>query len=135
MNIKIEKNKRGNIIFKLNVAQEYEKIAFVKRIILDSKYIKNDKIYKYRVPVKYLIPIVNNYKYSEIKFDENSLNTYLEFSDCFDDKYYYETEFTPKYMKKWRKEGCPNIYKITIDKKMKTIKKDLVFRKRSISIK
>ena len=32
-------------------------------------------------------------------------------------------------MKKWREEGCPNIYKIEIDKEKYTLTKEMAFKK------
>ena len=33
-------------------------------------------------------------------------------------------------MKKWREEGCPNIYKIEIDKEKCILKKEIAFKKK-----
>jgi hypothetical protein len=32
-------------------------------------------------------------------------------------------------MKKWREEGCPNIFKIEINKETLEVKKEIVFKK------
>ena len=34
-----------------------------------------------------------------------------------------------RYMKKWREERCPNIFKIEIDKETLEIKKEVIFKK------
>lgn len=61
--------------------------------------------------------------------DKDSLLYYLEFSDMYDQNYYNETQATPNYMKKWREEGCPEIYKVTLDKDNCNIEKEVIFNK------
>ena len=102
---------------------------------MESKKLKEGSRYDYEVPLRFFFPIYKNYDKEKIKIDRYSLTSYLEFSDEFDEKYYNEIEATPKYMKKWREEGCPNIYKITIDKETKEIKKDIAFQKTPVVIK
>ena len=59
---------------------------------------------------------MNNIDKENIKLDRYSKLSFLEFSDDFDEKYFYILEANAKYMKKWREEGCPNIFKIEINK-------------------
>ena len=55
--------------------------------------------------------------------------SFLEFSDDFDEKYFYIFQVNARYMKKWREERCPNIFKIEIDKETLEIKKEVIFKK------
>ena len=133
--VKIEKLKNGSIIFKLKVPQECERNILFRRAIMESKRIKKSTRYNYEVPLRFFFPIMANYDKDKIIVDKFSLESYLEFSDSFDEKYYVSTESSPSYMKKWREEGCPDIYKITIDKEKNTAEKKLAFRKPVIQIK
>ncbi|MBE6071487.1 MAG: hypothetical protein E7208_05965 [Clostridium butyricum] len=132
--IKLQKNKNGKIIFKLKVKKQCESTALFKRALMESKKLKENARYDYEVPLRFFFPIYKNYNKEKIEIDKYSLISYLEFSDAFDERYYTELEVTPKYMKKWREEGCPNIYKITINKETKEIIKEVVFKKPSIRI-
>ena len=107
--IKIDKNKRGEPIFKLGYKELEEKeVRFLKRAIMEGKEIKG--IFKYEIPLRFFTPIFNNFNKENIKIDRYSKVEYLEFSDFYDERYFYSFEITPKYMKKWREEGCPNIF-------------------------
>ena len=132
--IKLEKNKSGKILFKLKI-KECDINNLFKRAIMESKKLKEGSRYAYEVPLRFLFPIYKNYDKEKINIDRYSLVSYLEFSDEFDERYYNEIEATPKYMRKWREEGCPNIYKITIDKETKEIRKDIAFKKTPVIIK
>ena len=132
--VKLERDKSKKILFKLKIQESDMNILF-KRAIVESKKLKEGSRYDYEVPLRFFFPIYKNYDKEKIKIDRYSLTSYLEFSDEFDEKYYNEIEATPKYMKKWREEGCPNIYKITIDKETKEKKKDIAFKKTPVVIK
>ncbi|MBM6861363.1 hypothetical protein H9X78_12965 [Clostridium saudiense] len=126
--VKIDKNKRGEPIFKLGYKELDEKeIRFLKRALMEGKEIKG--MFKYEIPLRFFIPIFNNFDKDNIKIDRYSKVEYLEFSDFYDERYFYSFEVTPKYMKKWREEGCPNIFKIQIDTEAKEIKKEIIFKK------
>lgn len=126
--VKIDKNKRGEPIFKLGYKELDEKeIRFLKRALMEGKEIKG--MFKYEIPLRFFIPIFNNFDKENIKIDRYSKVEYLEFSDFYDERYFYSFEVTPKYMKKWREEGCPNIFKIQIDTEAKEIKKEIIFKK------
>lgn len=126
--IKIDKNKRGEPIFKLGYKELEEKeVRFLKRAIMEGKEIKG--IFKYEIPLRFFTPIFNNFNKENIKIDRYSKVEYLEFSDFYDERYFYSFEITPKYMKKWREEGCPNIFKIQIDVETKEVKKEIIFKK------
>ena len=121
--MKIDKNKRGEPIFKLGYKTLDEKEAkFLRRAIMEGKEITG--MFKNEIPLRFFLPIFNNLEKENIKIDRHSKLEYLEFSDFYDEKYFYSFEVTPKYMKKWREEGCPNIFKIQIDKESMEIKKD-----------
>ena len=126
--VKIDKNKRGEPIFKLGYKELDDKeLRFLKRAIMEGKEIKG--MFKYEIPLRFFIPIFNNIDKDNIKVDRYSKVEFLEFSDFYDEKYFYSFEVTPKYMKKWREEGCPNIFKIQIDKDSMEIKKEIMFKK------
>ena len=126
--IKIDKNKRGEPIFKLGYKELEEKeVRFLKRAIMEGKEIKG--MFKYEIPLRFFTPIFNNFDKENIKIDRYSKVEYLEFSDFYDERYFYSFEITPKYMKKWREEGCPNIFKIEINKDTLEIKKEIIFKK------
>ncbi|MBC5627418.1 hypothetical protein H8S20_00770 [Clostridium sp. NSJ-6] len=126
--IKIDKNKRGEPIFKLGYKELEEKeVRFLKRAIMEGKEIKG--MFKYEIPLRFFTPIFNNFDKENIKIDRYSKVEYLEFSDFYDERYFYSFEITPKYMKKWREEGCPNIFKIQIDVETKEVKKEIIFKK------
>lgn len=126
--MKIDKNKRGEPIFKLGYKTLDEKEAkFLKRAIMEGK--ESTGMFKNEIPLRFFLPIFNNLEKENIKIDRHSKLEYLEFSDFYDEKYFHSFEITPRYMKKWREEGCPNIFKIQIDKESMEIKKEIVFKK------
>ena len=126
--VKIDKNKKGEPIFKLSYKDLDDKeLRFLKREIIEGKEISG--MFKYEIPLRFFVPILNNMDKESIKIDRHSKHEYLEFSDSYDEKYFYSFEVTPKYMKKWREEGCPNIFKIQIDKDSMEIKKEIIFKK------
>lgn len=131
--IKLEKNKGGEPKLKLGVnTKELEKYKILKRPLMDSKKIKGT--YNYEVPLRYFIPIFNNLPKEILKVDKKSILSYLEFSDDFDEKYYYALVANAKYMRLWREENCPDIYKISLNIDDLTIKKEVVFKKIKISM-
>ena len=126
--IKLEKNKKDEPVFKLNIKEkEIDNYKFLKRALLGGKAIKGR--YNYEIPIRFFEPIFKNLKLEEINLDKKSIVKYFEFSDEYDERYYYKTEVNAKYMKKWREEGCPNIYKIEIDKENCILKKEIAFKK------
>lgn len=130
LRIKLEANKKGEPIFKLGIKEEDEnKYSFMKRAIMESKVIRGR--YNYVVPIRFFQPIFKNVGSDNIKLDKNSLLFFLEFSDDFDERYYYTIEANARYMKKWREEGCPNIYKICIDKDKLSLEKTIAFKRLS----
>ena len=133
--IKLEKDKSGKIIFKLKIDDSYRGNVLFKRALMESKILKGKSTYDYEVPLRFFIPICNNIDKENLKLDKKSILSYLEFSDCYDQNYYTDIDATAKYMKKWRDEGCPDIYRITINQDNYDIKKEVAFKKHKISIK
>jgi len=133
--VKLEKNKSGKIIFKLKIKDTDKGNILFKRVLMESKIIKGKSMYDYEVPLRFFIPICNNIDKENLKLDKKSILSYLEFSDYYDENYYTDVDATAKYMKKWREEGCPDIYRITIDQDNYEIKKEVVFKKHKIKIK
>ena len=135
INVKLEKNKSGKIIFKLKIDDKYKENVLFKRALMESKILKGKSKYDYEVPLRFFIPICNNIDKENLVLDKKSILSYLEFSDCYDENYYTEIEATAKYMKKWREEGCPDIYRITIDQDNYVIKKEVAFKRPKMEIK
>lgn len=133
--IKLEKNKSGKIIFKLKIDDKDKDNVLFKRALMESKSLKEKARYSYEVPLRFFIPICNNVEKENLKLDKKSILSYLEFSDYYDQNYYTDTEATAKYMKKWREEGCPDIYKISIDEESYEITKEVVFKRNEIKVK
>lgn len=131
---KLEKNKSGKIIFKLKIDDTDKENVLFKRVLMDSKSIKGKSEYDYEVPLRFFIPICNNIDKKDLVLCEKSILSYLEFSDCYDENYYTDTEANAKYMKKWIGEGCPYIYRITINQDNYDIKKEVAFKKHKIKI-
>lgn len=131
---KLEKNKSGKIIFKLKIDDKDKDNVLFKRALMESKSLKEKSRYDYEVPLRFFIPICNNVEKENLKLDKKSILSYLEFSDYYDQNYYTDTEATAKYMKKWREEGCPDIYKITIDEENYEITKEVVFKRNEIKV-
>lgn len=129
---KLEKNKSGKIIFKLKIDDRDKDHILLKRALMESKLIKGR--YQYEVPLRFFVPICKNISKENLKLDKRSILSYLEFSDYYDQNYYTDIEATAKYMKKWREEGCPDIYRITIDNENYEVKKEVVFKKNKIVI-
>ena len=127
LKLKIEKSKKNEPILKINSKSlDENELKFLKRVLIEGKEVKG--IYNYIIPIRFLIPIVSINK-ENIKIDRYSKLTYFEFSDIYDENYYYTFEVTPKYMRKWREEACPDIFKISLDKNTCQISKEIVFKK------
>lgn len=126
--ILLDKNKKMEPIFKLSIKNsDIAEFPFIKRAIYEGKSLKGE--YNYLIPIRFFKPIINKLNKDKFEIDKNSITYYLEFSDDYDEKYYYITEANSAYMKKWRLEGCPNIYKIILDKDKKNIISDIAFSK------
>lgn len=132
--VKLKKNKSGKIIFELKIDEKDKDNVLFKRALMEAKVLKQKLRYDYEVPLRFFIPICNNVDKENLKLDKNSLLSYLEFSDDYDQNYYTDIEATPKYMRKWREEGCPDIYRITIDEESYEIKKEVAFKRNEIKV-
>lgn len=133
--VKLEKNKNEKIIFKLKINDEYKGNILFKRALMESKTLKGKSKYDYEVPLRFFSPIWNNVDKKNLTLDKKSILSYLEFSDYYDENYYTEIDATAKYMKKWREEDCPDIYRITINQDNYDIKKEVAFKRHEIKIK
>lgn len=126
--IKIQKGKNDNPIFKINIKNnEIEKYKFLKRALIDGKTIKGN--FNYEIPLRYLVPIINNLDKDSISIDRYSKLEFLEFYDEYEEKYYASFTATPKFMKLWRMERCPNIFKIQINPETLIVTKEIAFKK------
>ena len=126
--IKLERNTRNQPIFKLRITDEdIELHKLIKRALIESKQINGE--YNYNVPIRFFEVIFKNTPQNQLEIDESSILSYLEFSDDYDENYYYILDVNARYMKKWRDEGCPSIYKISIDLENKSLYKEIVFKK------
>lgn len=129
---KLEKNKKNEPILKMKLVNEdLKKDKIFRRVILESKVIKGK--YNYEVPLRFFEVILKNISKCNIEIDEKSLKEYFEFSDDYDDVYYFTVDINAKYMKRWRKEGCPNIYKISLNINNIEMKKEVSFKKININ--
>lgn len=127
--IKLEVNKNRKIIFKVKVDEKDKVNVFFRRAIMEGKPLKKGSRYNYEIPLRFFIPICSNLNKNELIIDKKSILSYLEFSDYYDENYYTEVMADARYMKKWREEGCPNIFKIEINKDTLEIKKEIIFKK------
>lgn len=125
--IKVEEGKNNLPLFKLSLKEEdFGKYKFLKRPLMEGKKIKGD--YNYLIPIRYLLPIVNNIENKDKIIDSNTVD-FLEFWDDFEEKEFVSTIATAKFMKLWRKENCPNIFKIHINRETLLVEKEIVFKK------
>ena len=130
--IKIEEGKNNLPLFKISLKEEdLEKYKFLKRPIMESKKIKGE--YNYLIPTRYLLPIVNNIEGKDKRVDKTTID-FLEFWDDFEEREFTSTLATAKFMKLWRKENCPNIFKIHINKETLLVEKEIAFKKVNIKI-
>ncbi|MGG7213904.1 hypothetical protein ACQPUY_09845 [Clostridium nigeriense] len=126
--IKIQKGKNNNPIFKINIKDEdLNKCIFLRRALLEGKVIKGN--FNYEIPLRYLVPIVNNIDKDYLSIDRHSQLEFLEFYDEFEEKYYASFTATPKFMRIWRQERCPNIFKIRINPETLSLSKEIAFKK------
>lgn len=132
--IKLEVNKSRKIIFKVKLDEKDKANVFFRRAIMEGKPLKKGSRYNYEIPLRFFIPICSNLNKANLIIDKKSILSYLEFSDYYDENYYTEVTADARYMKKWREEGCPDIYKITINPETLQIKKEIAFKKPSMSL-
>jgi len=130
---KLQKDKTKEIVFKINIKEKHlHKYPFLKRAIIEGKKIKGG--YNYEIPLRFLIPIINNINIEDLKLDSKSINEFLEFYDEFEEKHYYSIRATAKFMRIWREENCPNIFKVKINMETLEIEKEVVFKKPYIDL-
>ena len=127
MKFKIESSGTGELKFRAFISEEMKENRIIKRALFESKIVKSNKEYPYLIPIKYFVPIIRNMNSEELKVDDNCIDSFLEFSDEYEEKFFYASKATARYMKKWREEGCPKIYKIKIDKINCKVEKEFAF--------
>lgn len=126
--IKLEQNKKLEPVFYITLQGEEDRNnKLLKRALMESSKQRNKLVYK--VPMRFFVPIFSNIDKDKIQLDCNGLYSFLEFADSFEENIYYSTEATPVYMRKWRSEGCPNIYRISVDPQTLLLSKEVVFKK------
>lgn len=123
----LENDKRGNIVFKAKVDDKLKDNKIIKRILMESKFLKKESVYN--IPMKFLLPLLKNFPKEYLNINKDSLNTFLEFSDEYDENFYYIHKPNSKYMNKWIENGCPKIYKTTINKEDLSIFKSVAFER------
>ncbi|MGL4991209.1 MAG: hypothetical protein ACRC57_08660 [Sarcina sp.] len=128
LEFKIECNNLGIIRFRANITDDLKDNVMIKRVLFDSKYIVSNKKYPYLIPIKYFFPLIKNLSKDLIKIDKESIRCFFEFSDEYEEQFFYAIKANAKYMKKWREEGCPKIFKVTLTSDFE-IKKDIAFEK------
>ncbi|MGL5634408.1 MAG: hypothetical protein ACRDDL_05050 [Sarcina sp.] len=129
LKLKLENDKAGNIKFKIKFSRDLEENIIIKRAVFEGKKLKRNKDYKYILPNKYIFPIIHNFEKNKLQIDKKSLLSILEFSDEYEEKFYYTNKADSKYMKKWREEGCPTIFRITLDNEKIDINKEIAFER------
>ena len=129
INICLYEDKRGNILFKASIHDEHKDNLIIKRTLFESRIVKNNKKYPYIIPMKFLLPILNNFNKEYIRFSEDSLSEFLEFADEYEEKFYYTYKATSNYMRNWIEEGCPKIYKVRINMHEISISKEVAFER------
>lgn len=126
--IKLDQDKVGRPIFRLKVDEEkIKENRLIWRASLEGR--KVSKEYNYIIPIRFFVPLLKNLNKEEFEIDEDSIESYLEFADEFDGKFHYATSASARYMRNWRELGCPNIYKIELNIKEKSIKTKIAFKK------
>ena len=129
LEIKIESDNKGVLKFRANVDEKLKDNMIIKRAMFESKTIKSNKKYPYIIPMKFFVPLIRNISNEFIKLDSESVVSFLEFSDEYEEEIYYNEKATATYMRKWRDEGCPEIFKIIVDRENLNISKEVVFRR------
>lgn len=125
--IKIEEKRNLNFIFKIAIINDdINNDKLLKRLLMEAKVIRGE--YKYEIPLRFLLPILNNYKKEKIEIVKDSITEFFQFSDLYDEKYYYTTKVNDKYMKLWINENCPTIYKIEINRESKEVDCRIAFK-------
>ncbi|WP_300384858.1 hypothetical protein [Clostridium sp.] len=130
--IKVEEGKNNLPLFKLSLNEEaLVKYKFLKRPLMEGKKIKGD--YNYIIPVRYLLPIVNNIENKDKIIDICTID-FFEFWDEFEEIEFISTIATAKFMKLWRRENCPHIFKIHINNKTLLVEKEIAFKRVNVKI-
>ncbi|MGG5462594.1 hypothetical protein [Clostridium sp. B9] len=129
INIKLDQDKRGNVIFRANIDESHRDNRIIKRALFESRVTKGNTDFKYTIPMKYFWPILNNVDKEILEVSEESRTDFLEFSDEYEECYYYSYKATPAYMKRWRDEGCPPISRVELNMETLELNKKVVFER------
>ena len=129
LKFKIESDKLGTLKFRADISEDLKENLIVKRLLFESKIVKSNKKYLYIIPIKYLLPVIQNVPSELLIMDEESIDNFLEFSDEYDEIFYYAAKATSGYMKKWREESCPRIFKVIIEKDTMKVSKEIAFER------
>ena len=125
--IKIEEKRNLNFIFKVAITNDdISNDRILKRLLMEGKKIRGE--YTYEIPLRFLLPILNNYNKDNIEIDNESIVEFFQFSDIYDEKYYYTTKVNDKYMQLWISEQCPHIYKVSINRESKEVNYRIAFK-------
>ena len=125
--IKIEEKRNLNFIFKVAITNDdISNDRILKRLLMEGKKIRGE--YTYEIPLRFLLPILNNYNKDNIEIDNDSIVEFFQFSDIYDEKYYYTTKVNDKYMQLWISEQCPHIYKVSINRESKEVNYRIEFK-------
>lgn len=129
--VKVKSNKKNLKYFLLSVSEkDKEKYPFMNRVLIESREVKGR--YKYEVPLRFFMPVINNVNKDDMCIDKCSIESYLEFADEEEGEFFYAEVATAKYMRIWREQSCPYIYKIKIDSENNTVTKIVAFKKISV---
>lgn len=133
LKMKLECNARGNAKLKMNFGGE-ENLMLKRYRMMASKNMSQDKEeFPCVLPLRFFTPLVKNIQKERFEFHKDSIDSFLEFSDEYDDKYFHALKATASYMRKWREEGCPALYRVDIDKVSKEVSVSKILE-RNISI-
>ena len=124
---KIEEKRNLTFIFKVAITNDdISNDRILKRLLMEGKKIRGE--YTYEIPLRFLLPILNNYNKDNIEIDNDSIVEFFQFSDIYDEKYYYTTKVNDKYMQLWISEQCPHIYKVSINRESKEVNYRIAFK-------
>lgn len=132
--VKLQSDKRNNVKLKIKISNNDAQNIFLKRALLEGKELKNDRFFNYEIPLRFLKPVITILSKEDIFLDKRSLLSFIQFSDIYDEKYYYQSKINPKFLKLWRENGCPDIYKIEIDKDTLKIVSKVIISKPKINL-
>lgn len=132
--IKLQLDKKNNVKFKLKISNEDAQNVFLKRALLEGRELKSDRFFNYEIPIRFLKPVITVLSKENIVLDKRSIVSFIQFSDIYDERYYYDSSINPKFLKLWRENNCPDIYKIEINKDTLDIESKIIVSKPKINL-